>query len=94
MPQLPFEQRRRETTAKLAALMLANAFIFQEQLSGIEEKVKPIGEVLASRDFLGKTAQHWKMIIDEINYVPIFKVARDILLSMRTPRFVNSHIAR
>lgn len=82
MPQLPFEQRRRETTAKLAALMLANAFIFQEQLSAIEGKVKPIGEVLASRNFINKTAQHWQMIIDEINYVPIFKVARDILLSM------------
>ena len=81
MPPLPFEQRRRETTAKLAALMLANAFIFQEQLSGIEAKVKPIGEVLASRDFKGKTAKHWQMIVDEINYVPIFKVARDILLS-------------
>src|SRR4051812_37846180 len=82
MPPLPFEQRRRETTAKLAALMLANAFIFQEQLSGIEGKVKPIREVLASGDFIGKTALHWKMIVDEINYVPIFKVARDILLSM------------
>lgn len=31
---------------------------------------------------MGKTATHWKMIVDEINYVPIFKVARDILLSM------------
>jgi hypothetical protein len=82
MPQLPFEQRRRETTTKLAALMLANAFIFQEQLSAIDEKVMPIGGVLAERDFFGKTAQHWQMIIDEINYVPIFKVARDILLSL------------
>jgi hypothetical protein len=82
MPQLPFEQRRRETTAKLAALMLANAFIFQEQLSALDEKVMPIGIVLSKRDFLGQTAQHWQMIIDEINYVPIFKVARDILLSL------------
>jgi hypothetical protein len=62
--------------------MLANAFIFQEQLSGLEEKVKPIRSVLAERDFIGQTAAHWKMIIDEINYVPIFSVARDILLSL------------
>jgi hypothetical protein len=82
MPQLPFEQRRRETTAKLAALMLANAFIFQEQLSAIDERVMPIGSFLPRRNFLGDTAQHWQMIIDEINYVPIFKVARDILLSL------------
>ncbi|MGL4964913.1 MAG: hypothetical protein ACRC67_27050 [Inquilinus sp.] len=82
MPAIPFEQRRRETTAKLAALMLANAFIFQEQLSSLEYKVKPIRYMLGERDFVGKTAIHWKMIIDEINYVPIFKVARDIILSL------------
>jgi hypothetical protein len=82
MPPLPFEQRRRETTAKLAALMLANAFIFQEQLSALDENVEPIGAVLSKRNFINETAQHWQMIIDEINYVPIFKVARDILLAM------------
>jgi hypothetical protein len=82
MPSLPFEHKRRETTAKLAALMLANAFIFQEQLSALEEDVHPIRQVLAERDFVGRTADHWRMIIETINYVPIFKVARDILLSL------------
>jgi hypothetical protein len=66
----------------LAGLMLANAFIFQEQLSALDEKVKPIAVILTQRDFLGETAKHWQMIVDEINYVPIFKVARDILLSL------------
>lgn len=79
---LPFEQRRRQTTAKLAALMLANAFIFQEQLSGLEEKVHPIRLMLNRRDFLTAVADHWGMIVDEINYVPIFKVARDILRAL------------
>lgn len=79
---LPFEHKRRETTAKLAALMLANAFIFQEQLAAIERDVKPIRRMLAEKDFITNTADHWHMIIDSINYVPIFKVARDILLSL------------
>src|SRR5947208_2709763 len=82
MPILPFEQRRRETTAKLAALMLANAFIFQEQLSAIHTRVRPIRSVLGERDFVTRTAEHWEMIINDINYVPIFKVARDILRSL------------
>jgi hypothetical protein len=82
MPAVPFEQKRRETTAKLAALMLANAFIFQEQLSSLHSKVRPIRSVLTEGDFIGDTATHWQMIISEINYVPIFKVARDILLSL------------
>ena len=92
MPKLPFEQRRRDTTAKLAALMLANAFIFQEQLSGLEGKVKPIRSLLATDDFVGKTAIHWQMIIDEINYVPIFKVARDILLSLPSHAETDSSV--
>jgi hypothetical protein len=82
MPKLPFENRRRETTAKLAALMLANAFIFQEQLSAIEGKVRPIREVMEGRDFIDATAKHWLMIIEQINYVPIFKVAHDILRAL------------
>jgi hypothetical protein len=82
MPALPFEQKRRETTAKLAALMLANAFIFQEQLSALRTSVRPIRSVLGDRDFVGRTIGHWEMIINEINYVPIFKVARDILRSL------------
>jgi hypothetical protein len=82
VPPAQFEHRRRETTAKLAALMLANAFIFQEQLSSLEKNVRPIRQMLAERDFIERTADHWKMIIETINYVPIFKVARDILLSL------------
>jgi hypothetical protein len=63
-------------------LMLANAFIFQEQLSSLAPRVQPIRSILARRNFVSDTAAHWSMIIDEINYVPIFKVARDILLSL------------
>ena len=62
--------------------MLANAFIFQEQLSSLHAKVRPIRSIMADRDFIGTAAAHWQMIITEINYVPIFKVARQILLSL------------
>jgi hypothetical protein len=92
MPALPFEQKRRETTAKLAALMLANAFIFQEQLSALRASVRPIRSVLGDRDFVGRTIGHWEMIINEINYVPIFKVARDILRSLPASSDVDNAI--
>jgi len=62
--------------------MLANAFIFQEQLSSLDAKVRTIHSVMAERDFIGTAAAHWEMIITELNYVPIFKVARQILLSL------------
>jgi hypothetical protein len=82
---LPFERRRRQTAAKLAALMLANAFIFQEQLSSVEGQVKTIRYYLARQYFVNEIVEHWTMIIDTINYIPIFKVARDILLERLMP---------
>jgi hypothetical protein len=91
MPLQPFEQRRRQTAAKLAALMLANAFIFQEQLSGLDERVNPIRTMLPHRDFITAVASHWSMIIEEINCVPIFKVARDILQAL--PGSIDSEIS-
>lgn len=94
MPPIPFEHKRRETTAKLAALMLANAFIFQEQLSSLHKKVKPIRSLLAERDFISRSATHWQMIIDEIDYVPIFTVARDILLSLPSSADTDASIRR
>lgn len=91
---LTFEERRRQTTSKLAALMLSNAFIFQEQLSSHEERVKPIGTIFAERNFILATAEHWSMIIDEINYVPIFKVARDILRTLPATRDTERAVRR
>lgn len=70
---------RRETAAKVAALTLANAFIFQEQLAAVESRVQPLRKLLASGDLVGAFEQHWNFICSEINYVPIFLIARNIL---------------
>ena len=74
--------KRRETAAKVAALTLANAFIFQEQLAAVEKQVKPLRKVLASSDVIGAFEEHWNFICKEINYVPIFRIAREILLTL------------
>jgi hypothetical protein len=79
---LRFEIRRRQTATKLAALMLSNAFIFQEQLSLVDARVVPIRSMLPRRDFVTETANLWSMIVEQIDYVPIFKVARDILTAL------------
>jgi len=72
--------RRRETAAKVGALTLANAFVFQEQLAAVEKRVKPLRRVLAEKDVIGAFEQHWDFICEKINYVPIFRIAREILL--------------
>jgi hypothetical protein len=82
MPPIPIEARRRHTAANLAALTLANAFIFQEELSRGDSRVEPIRRLLAKRDFHSAVADHWKYICDEINYIPIFRIAREVLLAL------------
>jgi hypothetical protein len=79
---IPTENRRRETAAKIAALTLANAFIFQEQLAAADGRVMTLRGILARPNLVSAADQHWTYICDEINYVPIFKIAREILLAL------------
>ena len=70
---------RRETAAKISALVLANAFIFQEQLALSDERVDTLRKVKKSRDPVGVTSEHWHWISENINYVPIFQLGEYIL---------------
>lgn len=90
----PEEARRRQTAAKVASLTLANAFIFQEQLAAADRRVRPLRQLLDARDFVGEVEQHWKYICDNINYVPIFKLARNILLDLPAGQDSSSAASR
>jgi len=70
---------RRETAAKVSALVLANAFIFQEQLAAKDKRVSSLRKFENEKDVVGATAKHWKWIWKEINYVAIFQLGERIL---------------
>ncbi|HZE59641.1 MAG TPA: hypothetical protein VE085_03720 [Burkholderiales bacterium] len=74
------KRRRIDTTTKIAALTLANAFIFQEQLaaSGVRNVIS-LRDLLRQKDVISKTIDTWEWICNHINYVPIFRLASDIL---------------
>ncbi|MEK6324319.1 MAG: hypothetical protein AABN33_21990 [Acidobacteriota bacterium] len=74
--------RRHSTAAKLAALTIANAFIFQAELSEVNSKVHKLRRVLAEPDLINALAKHWTFICDEINYVPIFSLAKSVILEL------------
>jgi len=73
---------RRRTAAKVSALTVANAFIFQEQLAAANDKVRPLSGMIGTSKFKQEVAQHWRYICDTINYVPIFEIAIEILHSI------------
>jgi hypothetical protein len=78
-----------ETAASIAALTLTNAFIFQEQLSQENSQVEPLNSLLDKTDFKSAVIDHWQLICREINYVPIFNIARQILLKIPTSADAN-----
>ena len=63
-----------EQSARVAGLVLFGAFLFQFALAKKDKRVKN-----PSLESLSALSAHWKMILDEINYAAIFKVAQQIL---------------
>ena len=70
---------RRETAARVAALVLANAYIFQEQLAQSDTRAETLRKIEKSDDIVGATATHWRWIWQNINYVPIFQLGERVL---------------
>ena len=84
-------EARRETAAKVSALVLANAFIFQEQLAMTDGRVTSLRKLAKQKDIVGATAKHWNWIWENINYVPIFQLGERVLNEL--PANANSEIA-
>jgi hypothetical protein len=84
-------QQRRETAAKVSALVLANAFIFQEQLASSDGRVTSLRTLDRDKDTVTATAKHWKWIWENINYIPIFQLGERVLNEL--PSSANSTIA-
>jgi hypothetical protein len=84
-------EARRETAAKVSALVLANAFIFQEQLAMTDGRVTSLRKLEKQKDLVGATAKHWNWIWENINYVPIFQLGERVLNEL--PANANSQIA-
>ena len=67
-------------TRRMACAIIANAMVFQERIAGIHEGVKPLQLVCGPEvgNPQAATLEAWTTIL-EINYWPIFAIARDLL---------------
>lgn len=75
---------RRESAAKVSALVIANALIFQEQLSQSDERIEPLRKMLDEHDPVGRAGDHWQWIWRNINYVPIFQLGERVIAELPT----------
>ena len=67
-------------TRRMACAIIANAMVFQERIAGIHDGVKPLQLVCGPEvgNPQAATLEAWAAIL-EINYWPIFAIARDLL---------------
>ena len=84
-------EERRETAAKVSALVLANAYIFEEQLAATDGRITPLAKLEKDKKLVEATAKHWKWIWEDINYVPIFQLGERILEEL--PSSQNTTVA-
>jgi len=71
---------QRTAVSRIASLTLVNAMVFQEVASTYVKGVEPLRVTLQSPDLAAAFTARWKHITDDINYVPIFKIASEIML--------------
>lgn len=77
---------------RIASLAIINAQIFQEVLSSIEARVSTIRRIQEQPNIISAFSDNWKIILDEIDYVPIFKITREILLELPSSPETNEAI--
>lgn len=85
-----FSTAQKNAIGRISGLVLANAMIFQEILAEHDRRVLPLSKILPETLLLDAFASHWQFIIKEINYQPIFHLAREVILSLT----MNPYIIR
>lgn len=78
--------QQRNAVSRISGLVLANAMIFQEVLAQSNPKVHTLQAILEKENTQSEFCKHWKYIIDEINYYPIFHIAQEILLNVASSK--------
>ena len=85
---------RYRTAAKLAALTIANALIFQAELAEVRPEVLKLRKLVDKPDLRTQLIEHWKFICETINYVPIFTLAREALEELPERAEVHQSLKR
>ncbi len=64
---------------RVTSLTLANAMIFQQILANNDPQVQKLSQTVQGSNIAGNFDNVWTFILDNINYVPIFTIARNIV---------------
>lgn len=76
------EQAHYLSAAHISGLVMTNAFIFQEILADLNAQVQPLDKFKSYDNILGAFIDHWTDIMANIDYYPIFHIAREIVMNL------------
>jgi hypothetical protein len=79
-PQLSVQQQ--QAVSRISGLVINNAMIFQQILAEHNSDVLPLQTIVDRDDIIEEFSQHWLYIVENINYYPIFHLAREALLGL------------
>lgn len=71
-----------DAISRISGLVLVNAMIFQEILAYHDDRVDSLEKTLDEPNLLRSFSAHWRFILEDINYYPIFYLARDIIINL------------
>ncbi|MDE2815620.1 MAG: hypothetical protein OXK81_02825 [Chloroflexota bacterium] len=71
------QEKDRAAALRIGCLALFNALAFQDRLAVVNDDVETVRE--ASRQGIPSLRNAWRFICENIDYVPVFKLAADIL---------------
>lgn len=80
--KLTLSSQQTQSVSRISGLVLINALIFQEVLAEHEKHVKPLEALRRKEDVIKAFSDQWEYILNEINYYPIFHLAREILANL------------
>jgi len=79
---------RRIAASRIGGLVIANAMIFQEVLSETNPEVHSLQHSLKQPRMQSEFAEHWRFIVEKINYFAIFDVASDVVVNLSANRSI------
>ena len=71
------DEKNNAAAQRIGCLVLFNALAFQERLADVRDDVPAINEVMD--DDVRKLETAWRTICEEIDYVPVFELAADLM---------------
>jgi len=84
--------RQYHTAGMIGGLTLFNAMLFQEVASGFDRRIVPLRQLLDDDDFQSALVNHWHYIVTKVNFSPIFRIAREVLLAIPSSPDLDSAI--